>query len=108
MAQYLNFMQETYAEESKISFSELTQKWFDADAIFIDDFGREKYTEKRLENVFQFFDGLYANRTTFFVISNPENMLRIKEIPEFEAIFDRFSETLEKVVFKGKSYRKQK
>ena len=41
-------------------------------------------------------------------MANPENVLRVKEIPEFEAIFDRFSETLEKVVFKAESMRKQK
>lgn len=107
MAEYLNKMQQTYSAKSDISFDDLMQKWYDADAIFIDDFGREKYSDKRLENVFLFFDGLYNNRTTYFVISNPENMLRVKEIPEFEAIFDRFSETLDKVVFRGKSMRKQ-
>lgn len=108
MAQYLNAMQDTYRDDSKISYETLMKKWIEADVIFIDDFGREKYTEKRLENVFQFFDRLYANCTTFFVISNPENMLKIKEIPEFEAIFDRFSETLDKVVFANSSFRKQK
>lgn len=106
MAEYLNKMQQTYSAKSPISFDDLMQKWFDADAVFIDDFGREKYSEKRLENVFLFFDGLYSNCTTFFVISNPENMLRVKEIPEFEAIFDRFSETLDKVIFKKKSMRR--
>lgn len=107
MAEYLNKMQNTYAEGSKISFEDLMQKWYDADAIFIDDFGREKYSDKRLENVFLFFDGLYNNCTTFFIMANPENVLRVKNIPEFEAIFDRFSETLEKVVFKADSMRKQ-
>lgn len=108
MAEYLNQMQQTYKEDSKISFADIMQKWFDADAVFIDDFGREKYSDKRLENVFLFFDGLYNNCTTFFIMANPENILRVKSIPEFEAIFDRFSETLEKVVFKGESLRKKK
>lgn len=108
MAEYLNKMQQTYTAGSKISFDDLLQKWFDADAIFIDDFGREKYSDKRLENVFLFFDGLYNNCTTFFIMANPENILRVKSIPEFEAIFDRFSETLEKVVFKAESMRKRK
>ena len=108
MAEYLNKMQATYKEGSKITFDDLMQKWFDADAIFIDDFGREKYSDKRLENVFLFFDGLYNNCTTFFIMANPENVLRVKDIPEFDAIFYRFSETLEKVVFKADSMRKQK
>lgn len=108
MAEYLNKMQATYKEGSKTTFDDLMQKWLDADAIFIDDFGREKYSDKRLENVFLFFDGLYNNCTTFFIMANPENVLRVKDIPEFEAIFDRFSETLEKVVFKADSMRKQK
>lgn len=106
MAEYLNQMQQTYKANSNISFDDLMDKWFNADAIFIDDFGRERYTDKRLENTFLFFDGLYNNCTTFFVISNPENMLRVKQIPEFEAIFDRFSQSLDKVVFTGNSYRK--
>lgn len=108
MAEYLNKMQATYKEGSKTTFDDLMQKWLEADAIFIDDFGREKYSDKRLENVFLFFDGLYNNCTTFFIMANPENVLRVKDIPEFEAIFDRFSETLEKVVFKAESMRKQK
>ena len=108
MAEYLNKMQATYKEGSKTTFDDLMQKWLEADAIFIDDFGREKYSDKRLENVFLFFDGLYNNCTTFFIMANPENVLRVKDIPEFEAIFDRFSETLEKVVFKADSMRKQK
>lgn len=108
MAEYLNQMQNTYSDSTKIKFDDLMQKWFNADAVFIDDFGREKYSDKRLENVFLFFDGLYNNCTTFFIMANPENVLRVKSIPEFEAIFDRFSETLEKVVFKGDSLRKSK
>lgn len=108
MAEYLNKMQRTYSAKSDKDFDELMQEWFNADAIFIDDFGREKYSDKRLENVFIFFDGLYNNLTTYFIMANPENILRVKGIPEFEAIFDRFSETLEKVVFKGESMRKRK
>lgn len=108
MAEYLNKMQRTYSAKSEKDFDELMKEWFDADAIFIDDFGREKYSDKRLENVFIFFDGLYNNLTTYFIMANPENILRVKGIPEFEAIFDRFSETLEKVVFKGESMRKRK
>lgn len=108
MAEYLNKMQSTYSEGSKITFDELLHKWVNADAVFIDDFGREKYSDKRLENVFLFFDGLYNNCTTFFIMANPENILRVKNIPEFEAIFDRFSETLDKVVFEAESMRKAK
>ena len=108
MAEYLNKMQRTYSSKSEKEFDELMEEWFNADAIFIDDFGREKYSDKRLENVFLFFDGLYNNRTTYFIMANPENILRVKGIPEFEAIFDRFSETLEKVVFKAESMRKRK
>ena len=108
MAEYLNKMQRTYSAKSDKEFDELMEEWFNSDAIFIDDFGREKYSDKRLENVFLFFDGLYNNRTTYFIMANPENILRVKGIPEFEAIFDRFSETLEKVVFKGESMRKRK
>lgn len=108
MAEYLNKMQRTYSAKSNKEFDELMEEWFNADAVFIDDFGREKYSDKRLENVFLFFDGLYNNRTTYFIMANPENILRVKGIPEFEAIFDRFSETLEKVVFEGVSMRKRK
>lgn len=108
MAEYLNKMQQTYNAGTNITFDELLHKWVEADAVFIDDFGREKYSDKRLENVFLFFDGLYNNCTTFFIMANPENILRVKNIPEFEAIFDRFSETLDKVVFEAESMRKAK
>lgn len=106
-AEYLNKMQQTYSPKSETSFDDLLDKWTNYDLLVIDDFGREKYTDKRLENVFLFFDKLYNNCTTYIITANPESIARVKEIPEFNAIFDRLSEQTDKLIFNNKSYRRE-
>ena len=106
-AEYLNKLQQTYSNKSEITFDELLEQWTNkTDLLIIDDFGRESYTDKRLENTFLFFDKLYNNCTTYIITANPENMAKLKNIPEFNALLDRLAENLHKVKFEKGSFRR--
>lgn len=107
-ADYLNEMQNASNFDNKMTIDELIKKWIKHDLLIIDDFGREKYTGKRLENTFLFFDKLYNNCTTIIVTANPENIVKLKEYPEFNAIFDRLAEQTTKLIFKNQSFRRDK
>ena len=106
-AEYLNKLQSTYSAKSDISFDELMDKWSNGtDLLVIDDFGREKYTDKRLENTFLFFDRMYNNKTTCIITANPENISVLKKIPEFNALLDRLAESTTKLIFNNTSFRR--
>ena len=106
-AEYMNKLQQTYSSSNAISFDGLLNEWTsECDLLIIDDFGREKYTEKRLENAFLFFDKIYNECTSYIITANPENITKLKDIPEFFALFDRLAETSTKLIFKKSSFRR--
>jgi DNA replication protein DnaC len=77
------------------------------DFIVIDDFGREKYTEKRLEIAFDIIDDLLNYKKCIGITANPEMIAKLKRIPDFEAILDRLNEMCGiKHTFTGKSFRR--
>lgn len=76
------------------------------DFIVFDDYGREKYNELRLQNVFQIVDELYTNNIAFCMTANPECMLRFAKIPELEAIADRIGQVLISWEFTKPSFRR--
>lgn len=76
------------------------------DFIVFDDFGREKYTDRRLENVFLIFDKLYTNMNSLAITANPESLAKLSKMPEFAPIMDRFSQMLDTWNFKASSYRR--
>lgn len=78
------------------------------DFIVIDDFGREKYTEKRLELAFDIIDDLMNYKICIGITANPEMISKLKKIPDFEAILDRLHEMCGiKHTFKGESFRRK-
>ena len=105
--EYMNKLQLTYSSFNNLSFDGLLNEWTsECDLLIIDDFGREKYTEKRLENAFLFFDKIYNECTSYIITANPENITKLKDIPEFFALFDRLAETSTKLIFKKSSFRR--
>lgn len=86
----------------------LLNEWSKFDLLIIDDFGREKYTETRLVNTFTFFDKLVNECISFIITANPESISRIKDLPEFDAIFDRIAGNCIKLIFKASSFRRIK
>ena len=105
-ADCLNKMQETSSFENSNTVDDLIKKWLMYDLLILDDFGREKYTDKRLENTFLFFNRLYNNCNTIIVTANPENISNLKSIPSFIAILDRLAEQTKVLNFKNKSFRR--
>lgn len=76
------------------------------DFVMFDDYGRENYTQLRLQNAFQIIDKLYTNRVCFGMTANPECMARLSKIPELEAIADRMAQVLISWKFSKPSYRR--
>lgn len=77
------------------------------DFVVLDDIGREKYTETRLELVFKIVDKLISHKIPVSITANPEMIAKLKRIPEFNAIFDRLNAACQlKFEFSGPSYRR--
>ena len=77
------------------------------DFVVLDDIGREKYTETRLEVVFKIVDKLISHKIPIGISANPEMIKKLKNIPDFAAILDRLNETCQlKLEFEGKSFRR--
>ena len=77
------------------------------DFVVLDDIGREKYTETRLELVFKIVDKLISHKIPVSITANPEMISKLKKIPEFNAIFDRLNAACQlKFEFSGQSYRR--
>lgn len=77
------------------------------DFVVLDDIGREKYTETRLEIAFKIIDKLLNHKIPVAFTANPEMIEKLKGIPDYNAILDRLNEMCEiKLTFKGESYRK--
>jgi len=78
------------------------------DFVVLDDLGREKYTEKRLEIAFRIIDELINYQKVVAFSANPETLEKIYNIPEFDAIRDRLAMACRiKMLFKGDSYRRR-
>lgn len=78
------------------------------DFIVIDDLGREKYTEKRLEIAFDIIDDLMNYKKCIGITANQDMIAKLKKIPEFGAILDRLYEMcVIQQRFKGESFRRQ-
>jgi DNA replication protein DnaC len=76
------------------------------DYIVIDDLGREKYTEKRLENAFKIFDTLYNYKVCTSITANKECLQKIFNIPEFNAIADRINDICPiRLIFDNTTFR---
>ena len=79
------------------------------DFVVLDDIGREKYTETRLEIAFRIVDKLLNYKIPIAFSANPEMIAKLKEIPDYKAILDRLNEMCEiKILFNGDSYRKNR
>lgn len=77
------------------------------DFVVLDDIGREKYTETRLEIAFKIIDKLLNHKIPVAFTANPEMIEKLKGIPDYNAILDRLNEMCEiKLTFKGESFRK--
>ena len=77
------------------------------DLLILDDFGRDGYKEQKLADAFEFLNALYNNRNNVILTSNPEMIEKIKTIPDFGAMLDRFHKMAKLLKFTNPSFRRE-
>ena len=105
----LDYFIESCSFESEISTSKLFKILTDFDYIVLDDIGREKYTDKRLEFAFRIIDTLMNYNVVVSVTGNSETVQKLQKIEEYKAIIDRLADMCgHNMYFDGESYRGKK
>ncbi len=104
----LDLMIQACSFDAKVSIFQLYNTLSKFDYVVLDDIGREKYTDKRLEIAFRVIDCLMNNKVTVSITTNPECFQKLTTIPEYKAIVDRLRDLcLYELTFKNKSFRGQ-
>ena len=106
-SQCMRILQSTYGNKNPLSFDEQLKKFSDIDLLILDDFGRDGYKEQKLADAFEFLNHLYNNRCNVILTSNPEMIEKVKSIPDFGAMLDRFHKMAKYRLFKNSSYRRE-
>lgn len=107
-SQAIRMLQSTYGTKNPLDFMEQVKDYGKYDLLIFDDFGREAYKDRTLTDVADFVNYLYTNKNNVIITSNPEMVEKIKQIPDFDAMFDRFFQMTKRVNFKNSSYRREK
>ena len=105
-SQAIRVLQSTYGTKNSLSFMEQADQFAKYDLLIFDDFGREAYKDRTLTDVADFVNHLYTNLNNIIITSNPEMVEKIKLIPDFQAMFDRFFQMTKRKNFKNESYRR--
>jgi DNA replication protein DnaC len=105
-SQAIRKLQSTYGTKNPLDFMEQVEEFGKYDLLIFDDFGREAYKDRTLTDVADFVNYLYTNKNNVIITSNPEMVEKVKEIPDFNAMFDRFFQMTRRVNFKNSSYRR--
>ena len=104
----LDLMIQACSFDAETSIFQLYNTLGKFDYVVLDDIGREKYTDKRLEIAFRVIDCLMNNKVTVSVTTNPECFKKLTTIPEYKAIVDRLRDLCpHELVFNNKSFRGQ-
>lgn len=106
-AQCIRLLQSTYSSKNPMTFDEQLAELVKTDLLILDDFGREVYKDKALENAFDLFNSIYNNKNNVVLTSNPEMIEKVKKIPDFSAMLDRLHKMAKYRDFKGKSFRRE-
>lgn len=106
-SQAIRKLQSTYGIKNPLDFMEQVKVFAKYDLLIFDDFGREAYKDRTLTDVADFVNYLYTNKNNVIITSNPEMVEKVKEIPDFNAMFDRFFQMTKRVNFKKTSYRRE-
>lgn len=105
-SQAIRILQSTYGNKNPLEFMEQVQEFAKYDLLIFDDFGREAYKDRTLTDVADFVNHIYSELTNVIITSNPEMVEKVKQIPDFEAMFDRFFQMTKRKDFKNTSYRR--
>ncbi len=105
-SQAIRLLQSTYGNKNQLDFMEQVKELAKYDLLIFDDFGREAYKDRTLTDVADFVNYLYTNMNNIIITSNPEMVEKIKQIPDFNAMFDRFFQMTKRKNFLKTSYRR--
>ncbi len=105
-SQAIRLLQSTYGNKNPLDFMEQIKELAKFDLLIFDDFGREAYKDRTLTDVADFVNYLYTNMNNVVITSNPEMVEKIKQIPDFNAMFDRFFQMTKRKNFVKTSYRR--
>ena len=105
-SQAIRVLQSTYGTKNPLDFMEQVKEFAKYDLLIFDDFGREAYKDRTLTDVADFVNYLYTNLNNVIITSNPEMVEKIKQIPDFQAMFDRFFQMTKRKDFRKASYRR--
>lgn len=105
-AQCMRILQSTYSTKNPKTFDEQIADFLKIDLLILDDFGRDGYKEQKLADAFEFLNSLYNYNSNVILTSNPEMIEKIKSIPDFGAMLDRFHKMAKYKLFKNPSYRR--
>lgn len=95
-----------YSFENAGNISYLLDWLVKIDFIALDDYGRENYTEKRIEFAFKIADKLMLHNKTISISANQDRINKLKEIPGMDATIDRVKTLCPTLLeFKGESLR---
>lgn len=106
-SQCMRVLQSTYSTKNPKSFDEQIEEFLKIDLLILDDFGRDGYKEQKLADAFEFLNALYNNRNNVILTSNPEMIEKIKTIPDFGAMLDRFHKMAKLLKFTNPSFRRE-
>lgn len=106
-SQAIRKLQSTYGTKNPLDFMEQVEEFGKYDLLILDDFGRETYKDRTLTDVADFINYLYAHKNNIIITSNPEMVEKVKEISDFNAMFDRFFQMTRRIDFKNTSYRRK-
>lgn len=99
----LRLLQNTYGNNK--DFMDEVKRLANYDLLILDDMFREVYKDRTLTDLFDFFDYLYTNCSNVIFTANTEQINKVKQIPDLQAIFDRLRSMAKFINFKGKSMR---
>lgn len=106
-SQAIRLLQSTYGNKNPLEFMEQVKEFGKYDLLIFDDFGREAYKDRTLTDVADFINYIYSEQINVIITSNPEMVEKIKKIPDFNAMLDRFFQMTVCKEFKRLSYRRE-
>ena len=103
---FLLEIEDSYSRGEHTAF-EIIEQLLHHDLVIFDDFGREKYTAKRLDTVYTIINSLYKDGRAVIFTAETSSLAELKkESGKFRGIFDRLREMCIFREFSGKSLRR--
>ena len=103
----LKKIEKTYYEKPNYTKDDIFNAIKQSDLLILDDFGTEKYTEKRCETMFEIIDFCYRHNIPMLITANDYVFQKFEEAAELQKIISRLCEMCTKVENTASDYRKE-